>query len=51
MPYPNVFKPITINGLEIKNRIIRSAHGTGLSAGGLQVLIDYHEARAKGAWG
>ena len=51
MPYPHVFSPITINGLEIKNRIIRSAHGTGLSAGGLQVLIDYHEARAKGGVG
>ena len=51
MPYPHVFSPITINGLEIKNRIIRSAHGTGLSAGGLQVLVDYHEARAKGGVG
>ncbi|MDE2669175.1 MAG: FAD-dependent oxidoreductase [Chloroflexota bacterium] len=51
MPYPHVFSPITINGLEIKNRIIRSAHGTGLNAGGLQVLVDYHEARAKGGVG
>ena len=51
MPYPNVFSPITINQLEIKNRIIRSAHGTGLSAGGLQVLVDYHGARAKGGVG
>ncbi len=51
MPYPNVFSPITINQLEIKNRIIRAAHGTGLSAGGLQVLVDYHEARAKGGVG
>ena len=49
--YPNVFSPITINGLEIPNRIVRAAHGTGLSAGGLQVLIDYHEARAKGGVG
>jgi len=51
MPYPNVFSPITINGCTIKNRIVRSAHGTGLSAGGLQVLLDYHEARAKGGVG
>ncbi len=51
MPYPHVFSPITINGLKIKNRIIRSAHGTGLNAGGLQVLVDYHEARAKGGVG
>ena len=51
MPYPHVFSPITINQLEIKNRIVRSAHGTGLSAGGLQVLVDYHEARAKGGVG
>jgi 2,4-dienoyl-CoA reductase-like NADH-dependent reductase (Old Yellow Enzyme family)/thioredoxin reductase len=49
--YPNVFSPITINGCTIKNRILRSAHGTGLGAGGLQVLIDYHEARAKGGVG
>ena len=48
MPYPNVFRPITINGLTLKNRITRSAHGTSLSAGGLDVLIAYHEARAKG---
>ncbi len=46
--YDHVFSPITLNGLTLKNRIVRSAHGTGLSAGGIQVLIDYHEARAKG---
>ena len=46
--YDHVFTPITLNGLTLKNRIVRSAHGTGLSAGGIQVLIDYHEARAKG---
>ncbi len=46
--YDHVFSPLTLNGLTLKNRIVRSAHGTGLSAGGIQVLIDYHEARAKG---
>ena len=50
-PYPNVFSPIVLNGLEIRNRIVRAAHGTGLSAGGLQALIDYHEARARGGVG
>ena len=43
-PYPNVFRPIVLNGLEIRNRIVRAAHGTGLSAGGLRALIDYHDA-------
>lgn len=50
-PYPNVFRPIVLNGLEIRNRIVRAAHGTGLSAGGPRALIDYHEARARGGVG
>ena len=49
--YPHVFSPITINGCTLKNRIVRSAHGTGLSAGGLDILVKYHEARAKGGVG
>ncbi|MFN0096391.1 MAG: FAD-dependent oxidoreductase [Dehalococcoidia bacterium] len=51
MPYPNVFSPIRLNQLTVKNRIVRSAHGTGLSSGGVQVLIDYHAARARGGVG
>ncbi|WP_279380146.1 hypothetical protein [Sporosalibacterium faouarense] len=29
MKYPNLFKPIKIKGLELKNRIVFPAMGTG----------------------
>jgi 2,4-dienoyl-CoA reductase-like NADH-dependent reductase (Old Yellow Enzyme family) len=45
MRYPHLFQPITIGNVELKNRIVRSAHGTLLSGEG---LIAYHEARARG---
>lgn len=45
MRYSSLFEPITVGGVELKNRIVRSAHGTLLSGEG---LIAYHEARAKG---
>lgn len=45
-------RPITINGLEIKNRIMRQAHGTEFGHGMLvDEIIDYHVARAKGGVG
>ena len=45
-------QPITINGLEIKNRIMRQAHGTEFGHGKIvDELIDYHVARAKGGVG
>ena len=43
--YDNLFKPLKIGSVELKNRIVRSPHGTGLSG---EDLISYHEARAKG---
>lgn len=45
MRYASLFQPITVGGVELKNRIVRSAHGTLLSGEG---LIAYHEARARG---
>lgn len=45
MRYASLFQPITVGGVELKNRIVRSAHGTLLAGEG---LIAYHEARAAG---
>ena len=48
MAYENLFEPIQLGALEIKNRICRSAHGTLLAG---DKLIAYHEARAAGGVG
>ena len=45
MRYESLFQPITVGNVELKNRVVRSAHGTLLSGEG---LIAYHEARARG---
>lgn len=48
----HVLAPITINGLSIKNRVVRTAHGTNLGGGALSDdLIAYHAARARGGVG
>jgi len=45
-------KPIRIADVEIKNRVVRSAHGTNIGRGELNDdLIAYHEQRAKGGVG
>lgn len=46
--YDNLFEPLKVGSLEIKNRIVRSPHGTGLAG---EDLIAYHEARARGGVG
>ena len=46
--YENLFEPLQVAGVTIPNRIVRTAHGTGLSGEG---LIAYHEARARGGVG
>lgn len=47
-----IFKPITINGLVVKNRIARASHGTSYGRGIVSDdLIAYHEARAKSGVG
>ena len=49
MPLDHVFRPITINRTGFRNRVVRSAHGTGLGRGEVSDdLIAYHEARARG---
>jgi 2,4-dienoyl-CoA reductase-like NADH-dependent reductase (Old Yellow Enzyme family) len=45
-------EPITINGLEVKNRIVRQAHGTEYGHGSIvDETIQYHLARAQGGVG
>ena len=52
MSYEHVLAPIEINGLEIKNRVVRTAHGTNIGQGRINdELIAYHEARAAGGCG
>lgn len=46
--YDNLFEPVRVGNTEIKNRIVRSPHGTGLAG---EALIAYHEARARGGVG
>ncbi len=48
MTYDLLFRPLTINGCIIPNRIIGTAHSTGTSG---DDLIAYHEERAKGGIG
>ncbi len=52
MSYEHVLAPIEINGLVIKNRVVRTAHGTNIGKGRINdELIAYHEARAAGGCG
>jgi 2,4-dienoyl-CoA reductase-like NADH-dependent reductase (Old Yellow Enzyme family) len=49
--YPSVQRPLTINGCELRNRILRTAHGTalGFPEGVVNdAFIAYHVARARG---
>jgi 2,4-dienoyl-CoA reductase-like NADH-dependent reductase (Old Yellow Enzyme family) len=50
--FPNLFSPLAIRNVSVKNRIFSSAHGTMLAAGNVNdALIAYHEARARGGAG
>ncbi len=52
MNYEHVLAPIEINGREIKNRVVRTAHGTNIGQGRItDELIAYHAARAAGGCG
>src|SRR5438093_12734095 len=52
MNYTHIDKPIRIGTVEIKNRIVRPAHGTGLGWGTMNdALIAYHELRARSGVG
>jgi 2,4-dienoyl-CoA reductase-like NADH-dependent reductase (Old Yellow Enzyme family) len=46
--YDNLFEPLQVGSVKIRNRIVRSPHGTGLAG---EALIAYHEARARGGVG
>ncbi|SCW80372.1 2,4-dienoyl-CoA reductase [Sphingobium faniae] len=49
MAYSHVDKPIKIGNVQLKNRIVRPAHGTNHGKGFINDdLIAYHELRAKG---
>ena len=51
--FPNLFTPVTIGKVEIRNRILSTGHDTTLPTDGTvnDALIAYHEARAKGGAG
>ncbi len=52
MALTHVLKPIEIAGKTIKNRVVRTAHATGIGGGFMSDdLIAYHEARARGGVG
>lgn len=51
--YPHVSEPIRVGSVTFRNRITRTAHGTGFAIDGQpnERLIRYHEARARGGVG
>jgi 2,4-dienoyl-CoA reductase-like NADH-dependent reductase (Old Yellow Enzyme family) len=50
--FDHIMSPVMINGLEVRNRVVRAAHGTSYGRGVISDdLIAYHEARAKGGVG
>ena len=50
--YRAVMSPITIAGVEIPNRVVRTAHATGLAMGGVgDDFVEYHAAPAKSGVG
>jgi 2,4-dienoyl-CoA reductase (NADPH2) len=53
MEFPNLFSPITINTLELRNRIVMTAMHLGYTPEGFVTdrLVDFYSARAKGGAG
>jgi 2,4-dienoyl-CoA reductase (NADPH2) len=53
MDFPYLFSPITINGMELKNRIVMTAMHLGYTPEGTvtDTLIDFYTARARGGVG
>ena len=52
MSLKQILEPITINKLEIRNRIVRPSHGTSYCRGAInETLIAYHEERARSGVG
>ena len=51
-PYPNLFSPITIGPVQLRNRIVSTGHHTNLASGHpTDDLIAYQRARAQGGVG
>lgn len=49
MDYPLTSSPFSIGSCELRNRVVRTAHGTGYTDGNVtDRLVAFHEARAKG---
>ncbi len=53
MNFEHLFSPLTIRGVEFRNRIFSSGHQTLLAEGALpsEAMAAYHEARARGGAG
>lgn len=50
--YEHVLSPINIGGVTVPNRVVRTAHATGIGGGHMSdELIEYHAARARGGVG
>ena len=50
--YEHVLSPINIGGVTVPNRVVRTAHATGIGGGHMSPeLIEYHAARARGGVG
>ena len=50
--YEHVLSPIEIGGVSVPNRVVRTAHATGIGGGHMSPeLIEYHAARARGGVG
>ncbi|MEM9623811.1 MAG: FAD-dependent oxidoreductase, partial [Pseudomonadota bacterium] len=50
--YEHVLSPISINHVDVPNRVVRTAHATGIGGGTMSDdLIAYHAARARGGVG
>ncbi len=51
--FQHLFEPLTLRGVEIRNRILSTGHQTFLAKGGLPGadFVAYHEARARGGAG
>lgn len=51
--FPHLFSPMTIGGVELRNRILSTGHDTSMAENGhvTDAMIAYHEARARGGAG
>src|SRR5262249_27005849 len=52
-PFPALFSPFRLRGVELRNRLVSTAHGTTMSVGGLptEATAAYHARCARGGVG